>query len=213
MPSLLCVPRICRTGGTVSAFVTCPLEVVKTRLQSSNSGFQHPGANSSKGHSSASASTVGSKGVPGGASGGPGASKKGSQQQHYHPQTTHNASWKGGSSSKLIMPDFAAPSRSVTTVPSTTTTFNVRFTGSSSSYINKTSSSHSRYNRSQSSGGGQQQQILRSSCRTQPGWFQTWAVNYFSTTAHVNQCVGVPPNRVQPTMGVFQCLRYDFPSF
>ena len=28
-----------RVGGTAGAIVTCPLEVVKTRLQSSNSGF------------------------------------------------------------------------------------------------------------------------------------------------------------------------------
>ena len=33
--------KICfyRTGGTMGAIITCPLEVVKTRLQSSNSGF------------------------------------------------------------------------------------------------------------------------------------------------------------------------------
>ena len=30
----------CRVGGTTGAIVTCPLEVVKTRLQSSNSGFE-----------------------------------------------------------------------------------------------------------------------------------------------------------------------------
>lgn len=33
-----------RVAGTVGAIVTCPLEVVKTRLQSSSSGFyQYPG--------------------------------------------------------------------------------------------------------------------------------------------------------------------------
>lgn len=31
----------CRVAGTVGAIVTCPLEVVKTRQQSSNSGFHH----------------------------------------------------------------------------------------------------------------------------------------------------------------------------
>ncbi|KAH0813245.1 hypothetical protein GEV33_009545 [Tenebrio molitor] len=33
-----CLPRV---AGTVGAIVTCPLEVVKTRQQSSNSGFHH----------------------------------------------------------------------------------------------------------------------------------------------------------------------------
>ncbi|RZB39004.1 solute carrier family 25 member 36-A [Asbolus verrucosus] len=33
---------ICRVAGTVGAIVTCPLEVVKTRQQSSNSGFHVP---------------------------------------------------------------------------------------------------------------------------------------------------------------------------
>lgn len=32
---------LCRVAGTVGAIVTCPLEVVKTRQQSSNSGFHH----------------------------------------------------------------------------------------------------------------------------------------------------------------------------
>ena len=30
---------VSRAGGTTGAIITCPLEVVKTRLQSSNSGF------------------------------------------------------------------------------------------------------------------------------------------------------------------------------
>lgn len=33
---------LCSVAGTVGAIVTCPLEVVKTRLQSSCSGFQIP---------------------------------------------------------------------------------------------------------------------------------------------------------------------------
>ena len=33
----------CRVGGTVGAVVTCPLEVVKTRLQSSVANFHTPG--------------------------------------------------------------------------------------------------------------------------------------------------------------------------
>ncbi|XP_059085879.1 solute carrier family 25 member 36-like [Tigriopus californicus] len=229
------------TGGTVSAFVTCPLEVVKTRLQSSNSGFQRPESGSTRSAGPVTASTTGPS--HGGVSPAAPTAAQGSRHHHYrpHPPTHHSHSISttttttpgGGAHSKLIMPDFAAPSRSVTTVPSSTT-FNVRYTGSSSSSkssnishlsgnprINDNSS-----NSSSSSGGGggsvsrsstsgarsgpsssSRGQILRQ-CRAPPGWFQTWAVNYFSTTAHVNQCVGVPPNRVQPTMGVFQCLRY-----
>ena len=34
------VPFLCRIGGTVGAVLTCPLEVVKTRLQSSVATFQ-----------------------------------------------------------------------------------------------------------------------------------------------------------------------------
>lgn len=33
--AFLCVSSICRCSGTVGAIVTCPLEVLKTRLQSS----------------------------------------------------------------------------------------------------------------------------------------------------------------------------------
>lgn len=36
---------ICRVAGTAGAIVTCPLEVVKTRLQSSSSGFYPPPMN------------------------------------------------------------------------------------------------------------------------------------------------------------------------
>ena len=35
----------CRVAGTVAAIVTCPLEVVKTRLQSSSAGFYPPPVN------------------------------------------------------------------------------------------------------------------------------------------------------------------------
>ena len=37
-----------RAGGTTGAILTCPLEVVKTRLQSSNSGFGQATPGSSK---------------------------------------------------------------------------------------------------------------------------------------------------------------------
>lgn len=37
-----CCVAICRFAGTVGAIVTCPLEVVKTRLQSSSSQFYPP---------------------------------------------------------------------------------------------------------------------------------------------------------------------------
>lgn len=46
-----CFFLTCSVGGTMGAIVTCPLEVVKTRLQSSNSGFSTPGSSSSGGDS------------------------------------------------------------------------------------------------------------------------------------------------------------------
>lgn len=43
-----------RLGGTAGAVVTCPLEVLKTRLQSSTSGFNGEISNESKSHGSGS---------------------------------------------------------------------------------------------------------------------------------------------------------------
>ncbi len=46
-----------RVGGTAGAIFTCPLEVVKTRLQSSNSGFDVPATATTTVNSSGSKST------------------------------------------------------------------------------------------------------------------------------------------------------------
>eukprot|EP00094_Tigriopus_californicus_P013303 TCALIF_12865-PA protein Name:"Similar to slc25a36a Solute carrier family 25 member 36-A (Danio rerio)" AED:0.19 eAED:0.19 QI:234/0.42/0.62/0.87/0.85/0.75/8/860/345 len=80
------------TGGTVSAFVTCPLEVVKTRLQSSNSGFQRPESGSTRSAGPVTASTTGPS--HGGVSPAAPTAAQGSRHHHYrpHPPTHHSHS-------------------------------------------------------------------------------------------------------------------------